>query len=56
MNYILFDGPNRDNLLPFTYTRHKRSVEGWKPQKKPHQFDEAFLNIYLRNALTRFAA
>jgi len=21
MNYILFDGPNRDNLLPFTYTR-----------------------------------
>ena len=21
MNYILFDGPNRNNLLPFTYTR-----------------------------------
>jgi UDP-N-acetylglucosamine diphosphorylase/glucosamine-1-phosphate N-acetyltransferase len=21
MNYILFDGPSRDNLLPFTYTR-----------------------------------
>ena len=21
MNYILFDGPNRDALLPFTYTR-----------------------------------
>ena len=21
MNYILFDGPHRDNLLPFTYTR-----------------------------------
>ena len=21
MNYILFDGPYRDNLLPFTYTR-----------------------------------
>lgn len=21
MNFILFDGPNRDNLLPFTYTR-----------------------------------
>ena len=21
MNYILFDGPSRNNLLPFTYTR-----------------------------------
>ncbi|MCG5644846.1 GlmU family protein [Flavobacteriaceae bacterium LSUCC0859] len=27
MNYILFDGPFRDNLLPFTYTRPLADVE-----------------------------
>ena len=35
MNYILFDGPARNALLPFTFTRPVADILGWYYDDSP---------------------